>query len=375
MTIAIPVSESPAKLVQPSGERIELPVVQGWQSSNFYWMTNIRLSELAEYFRPFFERERDGKKRPLTLAQRTLNTSRVEKVAQYILKGCLPHESYVLPPVTVTVDIPQNETFEFCGVEFEDDVGISSLEAFPPEFGTLSLPASATLWLADGQHRIRGAIEAHLRGEPLVQQETLGEMLIPDADGRRRKQMFLDINKHAAKPSQSIIALFDSGDPYCEIARAVLMGVPIFEGRTALEATNAKGDDLFTMNTLKECSKLLCKGLEGDLSKLAMSFWKAVSKHHPGWKTVDADTNAETLRAETMSFHAISLNALSVLGNYQHRKGCGLTWLKRLNQVNWSAYNPGLEGVCRFGGRITKNTRTAAALAAYFAQQMNIELD
>ncbi len=335
-------------------------------------MTNVSVAQLGEYFRPFFERERAGKQQPLSLAQRTLNMTRVRKVARYILKGCLPNRFYVLPPATVTLSIPPTESFEFYGVDFEEETELS-LDApdtgFAAEIGTLSLPANARFWLADGQHRVAGAIQAYLEGEVLVGKETLGMMLIPDAEGSKSKTIFLDVNKHAAKPSQSIIALFDSSDPYCAIARGILTKVSVFEGRTALEATNAKGTDLFTMNNLKECSKLLCKGLKGDLSQTAIQFWQAVAKHHPDWHDLD-DKDANTLRTETMSFHAITLNAIALIGNQQLRENQGTTWLTGLKRINWNAHNPDLEGICRFGGRITKNQKTAIALAQYLLRQM-----
>jgi DNA sulfur modification protein DndB len=332
-------------------------------------MTNVSIAELARYFQPFFEREQASKKQPLSLAQRTLNLPRVKKVAQYILKGCMPHSFYVLPPATVTVSIPETESFDFWGVDFEDeDQSLDSLPS-PTEIGTLALPPNARFWLADGQHRIAGAIQAYREGAALLGQETIGLMLIPDADGAKEKQIFLDINKHAVKPNQSILALFDGSDTYCEIARSVLIGVPVFEGRTALEGTNAKGVDLWTMNNLKECSKLLCKGLEGDSTATAIQFWQAVAEHHPDWRTLETK-DAETLRAETLSFHAITMNAIALIGNQQFRDHQGHEWLKGLNRINWSADNPDLEGICRFGDRITKNSKTAKALARYFLEQM-----
>ena len=249
-------------------QRLELPVVQGWQSGSFYWMTTVSIAQLGEYFRAFFERDRAGKQRPLSLAQRTLNITRARKVTQYILKGCLPDGFYVLPPVTVTVSIPPTESFEFYGVDFGEAVDLSLDAPETNEIGTLSLPPDAQFWLADGQHRVSGAMQAYLEGAALVGKETLGMMLIPDANGAKGKAIFLDINKHAAKPSQSIIALFDSGDPSCEIARDILTHVSVFEGRTALEATNAKGTDLFTMN-----------GYGNDPDEMLLSASKTVAIH------------------------------------------------------------------------------------------------
>ena len=334
-------------------------------------MTTVSIAQLHEYFRPFFKREQISKKQPLSLAQRTLNNSRVKKLTQYILQGCLPQNFYVLPPVTVTIDIPESESYEFYGVEFDDDdFDLSnSSTGFTSEFGTLSLPTTTQFWLADGQHRIAGAIQAYLDGAALVGQETIGMMLLPDTDGSKRKRIFLDINKHTAKPSQSIIALFDNNDPHCDIAREILTNVTIFEGRTALEGTNARGDDLWTMNNLKECSQIFSKGLDRDLVATAIEFWQAVADHHPDWKNLDTK-EADRLRAETISFHAITMNAIALIGNQQIKAGRGFEWLKELQKINWSAHNSELEGICRFGGRITKNRKTAIALAKYFMSQL-----
>lgn len=207
----------------------------------------------------------------------------------------------------------------------------------------------------------------------LVQNETIPIMLIPDdLGGKKRRQIFLDINQHAVKPSKSIVSLFDGRDEFSEIARAVLLNVPIFEERTNLEATNVpKGsDDLFTMNSLRESCKILLSGLEGNLKQeTAIAFWKEIARYHPDWKAAMTCDSLQALRAESLGFNALTLNALALVGNLHLQQGEGMKWVRNLNRVQWNVNNPDWTGVCRFNGRIVKNSATTKALASYIAEK------
>ncbi|HEY9624510.1 MAG TPA: DNA sulfur modification protein DndB [Crinalium sp.] len=66
-----------------------------------------------------------------------------------------------------------------------------------------------------------------------------------------------------------------------------------------------------------------------------------------------------------VTFNALTLNALAMVGSWQLHQGEGMSWIERLDQVAWSIHNPHWEGVCRFNGRIVKNNITTKALATY----------
>ncbi|MGG6264229.1 DNA sulfur modification protein DndB [Leptolyngbya sp. AN03gr2] len=89
-----------------------------------------------------------------------------------------------------------------------------------------------------------------------------------------------------------------------------------------------------------------------------------VAAHHPNWQKVGDD--GLTLRQSTISFLALTLNAIAIVGNQQ---GDQNEWLTKLGLIDWSATNPEWDGLIRFSQRIVKNSHTTKALAEYIATQ------
>ncbi|MBE9180256.1 DNA sulfur modification protein DndB [Oculatella sp. LEGE 06141] len=346
----------------------QFPATQGFQCREFFWLTALSFEQAKAAFQPFLDQATDpGINKPLTLSQRTLDPKRGKKIRRYVIKGLsAPKEFYILPTITVTMEIPADSYFEFCGVEPEPDIpGFGSNQI--AESGFLIAPSGTVFSIPDGQHRALGAILSCLEAPKLVQRETIGVMLIPDPGGTRKRQTFLDINQYAVKPSKSIVSLFDNRDEYSEIARTVLAKVSVFDGHTHLEATNVpkNGIELFTMNALRESCKFLLTGIEEDGTQFAVNFWEKVAQYHPVWKMVDSCDSLSELRLSTVSFNALTLNALAIAGNQRP----SLEWVEYLNQINWSVDNPEWEGLIQFGGRIVKNNQTIRGLAEYIRNQ------
>ena len=251
--------------------------------------------------------------------------------------------------------------------EEDDDLSLD-LVNIPkvPVPGVLILAPETLFWIADGQHRIRALIEAYLRSPLIMQNEMVTIMLVPDATGKLHQRLFLDINQ-AVKPSKSIINLFNQDDEYAEIARQCLISVPIFEMRTDLEATNPKGDNLFAMSALTEANKIFAKVSGETDAQAAIAMWQAISQNHPHWQQVlSGQYEAKSMRENTISFLAVSLNALALIGGHYWKDypSNPTKWTSHLPSFNWSADNPDLEGAIKFGGQIKKNRSTEKALAS-----------
>lgn len=327
-------------------------------------MTKFTFAQIATLMQPFFSRPKEPA--PLSLAQRTLDAKRSKKIAQYIINGLSkPEEFYILLPIVITVDIPEWECYNFRAVDLEDDLDIPGIE----DLGLLSLPSSTTFWIPDGQHRAFGSIQAQLEAPGLVANETIGVMLIPDAGGQKRQQIFLDANQYGVKPNKSIISLFDHRDQYSEIARAVLTTVEVFRDRTALEATNIhpKSGDFFTMNSLREACKLLLTGVEGDPQQEAINFWQRVAAHHPHWQQLQI-SNDPLLRQRSIGFNALTMCALAIVGQ-QLRQQDQIEKITNLNRIDWQLTNPDWN-LCKLNNRIVKNKDTIKAMAAYILKRI-----
>ncbi len=324
------------------------------QCGDYFWMMSLPFQTVAKLAEPFLNRGTPDD--PLDISQRSLNPRRVKQISDYVINGLSePEGFYVLPTLTMTVDLPAGEIYEF--LEFD---GYSNI-------GMLVLPETASFWLPDAQQR-SGAISRLVQQAPgLTQNESVGVMLIPDTDQLKRNAIFVDINQHTVKPNKSLISLLDEQDEFSAIAREVLLKVPICKGRTALEATNvsARSGDLFTMNGLKDACRLLCQDYEGNRVKLAIQFWTSCSKQHPEWKKVGRTKQIAELRNSSIAFNALTLNALGMVGAQMLAESGGIEQLANLDRINWSLENPDWNGLIRFNGNIVKNNSTIRVLSDY----------
>ena len=360
MTLQTAELESPASEPVSEANEYLFCCVRGVQCRDDYWMTKFTFAQIEALMQPFFSRPKESA--PLSLAQRTLDAKRSKKIARYIINGLSkPEEFYILLPIVITVDIPEWECYDFQAI----DLDIPGIE----DLGLLSLPSSATFWIPDGQHRAFGSIQARLEAPGLIANETIGVMLIPDAGGQKRQQIFLDANQFGIKPNKSIISLFDHRDQYSEIARAVLTTVDVFRDRTALEATNiqAKSKDFFTMNSIRESCKLLLTDVEDDLQHEAVEFWQSVAAHHPHWQQLQA-SNDSSLRQRSIGFNALTMCALGIVGQ-QLRQQNQTEKIANLDRINWQLNNPAWK-ICKLNNRIVKNRSTIQAMAKYILEEI-----
>ena len=67
---------------------------------------------------------------------------------------------------------------------------------------------SAKFVINDGQHR-RAGIEAALRENPELGDETIAVVFFLDVGLRRCQQMFADLNRYAVRPTTSLSILYD----------------------------------------------------------------------------------------------------------------------------------------------------------------------
>lgn len=330
-------------------------------------------------FYPFFERK-VSRKHPLAWAQRTLQFSRIKTLADYVLNGIMPGRFYVFPAVTVTLELGQDDALPFEEIEIEDD----DFSLVPdgnqkPTHGFFQWNnARYRLWLADGQHRIMALIQAYLRGHILMSDEMVTLQIHPQKPGENlHRKIFLDVNQ-ARTPTKSIKELLNDDDPYATMARQCLE-LPIFSEKTCLEQTSAKGPDLlFAMAGLAEATRLFAKGIQTEDAEVVMNLWLAVQSNHPDWQKVVtgewADDGAEEIaypnlgefRKRTISFLAVTLNAIAYAAVHQWKEGdTGFEWMSRLVDVDWSVANTDWDGIIKFGGRVVKKRDTEKALARY----------
>lgn len=334
----------------------ELPAVRGIQSGREYYTSMIPLRLLGKLF-VFDQEEMPAEMR----AQRDLNPRRAKAIANYVLTS----KPYTLSAITVTIDVPSDDTPDFCFKPMGNDAN---------DTGHLQVPMSAQFLIADGQHRTAGLKQA-LQENPELGDETIPVVLFLHVSLKSAQQMFHDLNHFAAKPTKSLNLLYDHRTEGANLTREVMKGVPVFRQFTDTERTSLMKNSLklFTLNGLAEANEVLLHNLHQPYEEqvqLAIAYWLSISNEMPDWKAIlEKQRNPGEVRQELLSGHAITLVALGILGNWllRHRANDWQSELKAigLSSVDWSKTNPEWQNLIIFGGCVRKNKTTAIALANY----------
>jgi DNA sulfur modification protein DndB len=221
---------------------------------------------------------------------------------------------------------------------------------------------SARFVINDGQHR-RAAIEAAMRENPDLADESIAVVFFMDSGLARCQQMFADLNRHAVRPSTSLGVLYDHRDPAAGLIRKRLLAIPLFRDLTELERStlSPRSRKLFTLSALYSATTaLLSRATDhADASDLAGTFWEETAKCFPEWGQVHAGRiTAADVRRDLLHSHAIVLQAIGRAGStlLEAQPKAWKRSLKTLGRIDWSRANARTwEGRALVGGRVSKN--------------------
>ena len=318
------------------------PAIRGIQAGREFYASMCPLRWIPRMF--LFD---DEELKPELRAQRVLNKARLPEISRYILENS---KSYTFSALTASID--GKVTFEPMGTEeAERDVGV------------LRVSMNAKFVINDGQHR-RAAIEAALRENPDLGDETISVVFFIDVGLKRCQQMFADLNRYAVRPTSSLTLLYDHRDERALLAKGLLQQVPIFASLTETERSTISNRSikLFTLSGICQATKTLLAGIEvesfDEKLDIATEFWSEVSKHMQDWQLALArKVSAADLRRDYIHSHTLALSALARAGNallLKHRRA----WkskLRKLRTIDWSRRNSRLwEGRAMSAGRLSK---------------------
>jgi DNA sulfur modification protein DndB len=176
---------------------------------------------------------------------RSLNKAQVPEIAGYILGHV---KEYVFSTLTASID--GEVLFEPLG---PDETART--------LGRLRIPMNARFVINDGQHR-RAGIEAALRENPELADETIAVVFFLDIGLKRCQQMFADLNRYAIRPTTSLSILYDHRDEDAMVTKALLQKVPIFtelveSQRSTISNRSIK---LFTLSGIYHATQILLAG-------------------------------------------------------------------------------------------------------------------
>ncbi len=338
------------------------PAIRGIQAGREYYVSMCPLRLIPKIFL-FDEEELVAELR----AQRTLNKARVPDIARYIVRN---RKDYVFSALTASIDA---------------EVGFEPLGdgAESTRLGVLHIPMEARFIINDGQHR-RAAIEAALRENPELADETIAVVFFLDIGLERCQQMFADLNRYAIRPSRSLGVLYDHRDDLAALTKLVVFRSPFFRDIVEMERStlSLRSRKLFTLSALYHATSALLdkvdpENLESGV-KIARDYWQAVSEHMPEWRQVrDGKMAASEVRRDFIHSHGIVLHALGIVGNVLLRDHQA-TWKKRLRalrRIDWSRSNAALwEGRAMTGGRVSKAGQNLTLTTNAIKRQLGLRL-
>lgn len=319
------------------------PAIRGIQAGREYYVTMCPLRLLPRIF--VFNEADLG---PELRAQRQLNKGRLPEIVSYIRDN---PEDYVFSAITVSVDAEVRFT--------------PSADTLPAaNLGKLQIPMSARFIINDGQHR-RAAIELALQERPELGEETISVVMFIDQGLTRCQQMFADLNRYAIRPSRSLGVLYDYRDDRADVARMVVLKLPLYKDLTELERSTLalRSRRLFTLSALYTATGALLSHtqLEEGQSRadLAIAFWSIVADQFAEWQKVHAgELSSGEVRQDYIHSHGVVLHALGRAGNalLQHHPKDWATRVRLLGNLDWKRTNAGLwEGRAMVGGRLSKS--------------------
>ncbi|EED31296.1 DNA sulfur modification protein DndB [gamma proteobacterium NOR5-3] len=338
------------------------PAIRGVQAQREYYVSMCPLRLIPKLF-TFDEEELP----PDMRAQRKLNLTRIPAISRYLIEN---KDNYVFSSITASVNGP---------VIFEP---IGDQDAHN-RVGSLRIDMNAQFIINDGQHR-RGAIEAALKEEPSLGDETISVVFFIDRGLERCQQMFVDLNKHAIKPSASLNTLYDQREDISKIAKAIALESTTFKGVVEMEKSTLarRSRKLVTLSAIKTATACLLAGKElkniDDATSFSIKYWDELGKHISEWQLVSQGRiTAGEIREGYVNCHAIVLQVLGIIGN----KLCDLSWkeskerLKLLEQIDWSRSNAKVwEGRAMIGGRMSKSSNNITLTSNYIKSQIGLDL-
>jgi len=339
------------------------PALRGEQGGREFFAVMCPMSLIPKIF-VFNEEEVP----PELRAQRTLNNQRVPDVARYLVDN---PDNYIVSALTASIDASIN--FE----PLNENDSINSI-------GMLSIPMDAQLLINDGQHR-RAAIELAIKQNPKLRSDNVLVLFFVDKGLKRSQQMFVDLNKNAVRPSDSLSTLYDHRDPCSEVARFVAMTVSCFKDLTEMEKSSIsnRSTKLFTLSSIKyACRALLKKKKNDDVSKeeklLAVEYWQQVEANIPDWGNAkNRKSSPSYLKQNYIHAHSIALVALGKVGSDLISRYPN-SWkenLHGLQTLDWSRTNSELwEGRAMILGRISKSSNNVVLTTNLIKRHLNIEL-
>ncbi len=332
------------------------PAVRGVQAGREYFISMVPLKLLSRLFP-----SEDEIILPEHRAQRRINEVRIPEIKKYILDN---RTTYVFSALAASID----GAFKFTPF-MDTDVGIFEVDM------------EAVFLINDGQHR-KAAIEAAMKEDQTLEQETISIVFYSDEGLARSQQMFTDLNKHAVKTSNSLSTLYDARDQIAVATKHVIDEIPFFKRFTDKERDilGKNSSNLFTLNMLYKANQRIIHGdkCSNDDVKFLMDFWRLVSDNIAEWQEVlEKSLTKKALRENYIVALAITISAFGKLGRcfYDDNSLTMKDYLTRLKRIDWLRSNKAWVGrTIRENGKVLNSEEAITLTCNLIKQEIGLSL-
>ena len=333
------------------------PAVRGIQAGREYYISMVPLKLLSR----LFPTEEDVVL-PEHRAQRRINEARIPEIKQYILNN---RDSYVFSALSASIV----GEFHFSALD-DGDAGV------------LAVDMESVFLINDGQHR-KAAIEAAMKEDPTLENETISLVFFEDAGLARSQQMFTDLNKHAVKTSNSLATLYDARDEIAVATKNIIASIPFFRKYTDKERDilGKISSNLFTLNMIYKSNQKILHGdhCTADDQAFLLSFWTLVADNIIEWQEVlNRSLTKRALREDYIVALAITISAFGKLGRffYDNRKYDMQQYLVNLQKIDWLRSNPDWSGrTIRENGKVLNSEEAISLTCAKIKQLIGLPLN
>jgi DNA sulfur modification protein DndB len=266
--------------------------------------------------------------------------------------------------------------------------------------GNIHLSAGVQLFPADGQHRLRAALNA-IRQEPAIAREEVPAVLIPYQSRDQVGQLFSDLNLNAKPVNKSVGYSLESRNPVVLVAKRVMGTLPLLKGRVhrASNSLPKTSSHVITMSGLVEGTRTLLTTCtvqnddegsgkrrsanttqkwvsehEDEAFEFAQKMWAViVDAFAEHWASVLAGQHgaAGQLRDRFVFPHGLGWSSLTQAAADLHREH-GQEWedafCRAVRRINWERTNPDWEGRATVNGSVVNTNQNVRATATYVIQ-------
>lgn len=176
------------------------------------------------------------------MLQRVFDSNRLEPIKNYLLK----QEDKYVNNLTIAIYGGDPEWYPIGLkplVEMEEE-NEEQVESITKAFGLIKLRGDETMFVLDGQHRVKGLREAVLTKPDLLDEEIAVTLIAhnPDVVGRERtRRLFTTVNRYAKPVSAGESILLDEDDVSAILTRSLMNKHPILS-RNNVVAQNKTAD-------------------------------------------------------------------------------------------------------------------------------------